>query len=156
MRAIAILAAAAMIVSLFLPWIRPEIAGAGLTPWDLLRALEPDVQAIRDFIARSPAELVAFLASFVLAALFLALVLFNIPSRLIALLAGGLGVGLIGYTAWQIRNGAARLPVPVEADFSDGQQIVDLLSRIPGTGAWVWAGGAFVLLLAGLIGFARR
>ncbi|VDC31372.1 hypothetical protein XINFAN_02868 [Pseudogemmobacter humi] len=156
MRAIAILSAAAMIVSLFLPWIRPEITGTGLTPWELIRALDPDVQAMRDFVGRSPVELVALFASIALAALFLALVLFNIPSRLIALLAGGLGVGLIGYTAWQIRNGAARLPVRVEVDFSDGGQIADLLTRIPGTGAWIWAGGSLVLLMAGLIGFARR
>ncbi len=65
-------------------------------PWDLIKGLDPTVETAQQLVETAPPELLAFLASFVLAALFLVLALVNLPSRLLALLAGGTASGLVG------------------------------------------------------------
>lgn len=156
MRALSILSAIAILVSLLLTWTGPALPMPPVTPWDLIRSLEPDVEALRNFVSNSPGELVAFLATFVLAALFLCLVLFNLPSRVIGLLGGGLGVGLVGWTVWNISKGNAGLPVPVNVDIGKANEIAEAVTQLAGPGAWAWAGGSVLLLLASLIGWDRR
>lgn len=153
MRALSLLAAAAMVVSLFLPWL--ALPGGGFTPYDLVRQLNPDLQAVQDFAGQAPPLMLAFLATFALAALFLILAIVGLASRLLALLAGGLAVGIVAYGFWQAREGALQtgLPLPSTGDLAD---LAASLGDTLGYGAWAWGLGALVLLLGGLVGFARR
>lgn len=156
MRALSILSAIAILVSLFLSWTGPALPIPKVTPWDLLRTLQPDVDALRSFVTASPGELIAFLATFVLAAVFLALVLFNLPSRLIGLLGGGLGVGLVGWAVWNISRGASALPLPVNVDLGKANEIARAVTELAGPGAWAWAAGSLLLLLSAMVGWDRR
>lgn len=154
MRAIAILAAIAMVAGLFLPWLNPQIAGARLVPWDIVKELDPNAETLRKLATDAP-ELLAFLATFALAGLFLALAILGAPSRLLAFLAGGGAVGMVAYGLLKLRDqiGALGLPVPT------ADNIGDLLPRLPdylGAGAMAWGGGAVILLLTALIGFPLR
>lgn len=154
MRAFAILAALAMIVSLFLPWVNGGAFGFSATPLDMIRALKPDLGMIGDLLQSAPWEAIAFLATFLLAALFLLLLLFNLPSRLVGFLAGGVGVGLVLGTAWQIRNKTSEFSA-LGLDFSRPSDTLSQLTQILGIGAWAWGIGALVLLLTTLIGYRR-
>ncbi|NPD16882.1 hypothetical protein HOY34_16945 [Xinfangfangia sp. D13-10-4-6] len=156
MRALAILASISMIVSLFLSWTGPALAGISISPWNLFRSLQPDVETFRSFVTASPIELVVFLATFILAALFLLLVLFNIPARLIGLIGGGAGVGLMGWILWNLNKGDQPLPVPVNIDLGKAADLNHAITQLAGYGAWAWAGGAALLLLASLVGWDRR
>ncbi len=150
MRAIAILAALAMVAGLFLPWL---VAAPGTTPWDVIRHLDPTVEQVQKMASDAP-ELLAFLATFALAALFLVLAILGAPSRALAFLAGGGAVAMVVYGAVKMRDQVAAFGLPVPS----AQNIGDLLPRIPellGTGAMAWGGG-LVLLLTALIGFPAR
>lgn len=151
MRALAILSALAMIAGLFLPWLRV----GDFTPWDLIRHLEPDAQAAQDFVTSAPIGVVLFLGSFALAGLFALLAIIGLPYRLLALAAGGLALGITGYSLWRLRDSGANIGLPLPRDFSTtdllriGHDVMDL-------GAWAWGGGAVMLFLCGLVGFSRR
>lgn len=155
MRALAILAAAAMVISLFLPWLGEAVPGARFVPFDLMRNLNPDLETAQRFVRESPAELVAFMATFALAALFVVLAVVGLASRLLAVLAGGLAVGIAGYGYLRLRNGALDLGLPLPADASP-ENLLRAATEVLGLGAWAWIGGAALLLLAGLAGFGRR
>lgn len=154
MRAISLLAAAAMVVSLFLPWLATPVPGAGTTPWALVRGIGPDMDAIREFLSVAPPLLLAFLASFALAALFLLLAVVGLPLRLLALAAGGLAVATVAWGYWRLREGALDIGLPLPASPDPGQ-LLDLARASLAPGAWAWAAGALVLLLAGIAGFGR-
>jgi hypothetical protein len=154
MRAISILAALAMIAGLFLPWLNPQTSGLGFTPWDLVKELDPTVETAQQLAADAP-ELLGFLATFALAALFCLLAMLGAPSRVLAFLAGGSAVGMLVYAVLQLREQAAAFGIPIP----DTSNLVDYAPRIPeifGMGAMAWAAGAVVLLLCGLIGFPSR
>jgi len=154
MRAIAILAALAMVAGLFLPWLNPNISGLGFVPWDLVKDLEPSVDTVKTLADRAP-ELLGFLATFVLAALFLLLAILGAPSRALAFLSGGSAVGMVGYAWMQLKGTATAYGIPMP----DAENMADYAGRIPeifGTGAMAWSGGGVVLLLCGLIGFPSR
>lgn len=155
MRAIAILAALAMVAGLFLPWLNPETAGARLLPWDILKGLEPTVETAQDFVKNSPPELLGFLSTFVLAGLFALLAMLGAPSRLLALLAGGGAVGVVAYAVLRMKDQiqALGLPVPSMDSLPD---FVQTAPEVFGMGAFAWAGGALLLFLLGLVGFPRR
>ncbi len=155
MRAIAILAAIAMVAGLFLPWLNPQTAGLRLVPWDIVKGLEPDVDTARRFVSDSPPELLVFLATFVLAGLFAALAIVGAPSRLLAFLAGGGAVGITAYAALQLKDQAQALGLPVPSP----DNLAEFARSAPdffGMGALAWAGGAVLLLLTALIGFRSR
>ncbi len=155
MRALAILAAIAMVAGLFLPWLAPEASGLRLVPWDLVRNLDPTVETAQKFIADSPVELLAFLATFVLAALFGLLAILGAPSRLLAFLAGGGAVGLVGYGVLRMKDQAQAMGIPLPTS----ENLAEVLRAAPdifGLGAFAWAGGAVLLLLAALVGFGER
>lgn len=156
MRALAILAAAAMVFSLFLSWLNPAQTG-GLTfiPFDLVKNIDPDAETLQRFVTEAPPALLAFLATFVLAGLFLILAVVGAPSRLLALLGGGTAAGLVGYGVLQARDGALNLGLPVPSG-NDLQAMAEQAANLMGMGAWAWAGGAVLLLLAGLVGFGSR
>ena len=69
MRAIAILAAIAMVAGLFLPWL---VSAPEATPWEVVRRLDPEVETLRTLASDAP-ELLAFLATFALAVAYLVL-----------------------------------------------------------------------------------
>lgn len=151
MRAIAILAALAMVAGLFLPWL---VSAPDMTPWDVVKRLDPSVEQVQKLAADAP-ELLAFLATFALAALFLALAILGAPSRALAFLAGGGAVAMVVYGALKMRDQITAFGLPVPS----AENIGDLLPRIPeflGMGAMAWGGGAFILLLTALIGFPSR
>lgn len=154
MRAIAILAAIAMVAGLFMPWLKPQVVGLSLVPWDVAKELDPNVETLQKLASDSPA-LLAFLATFALAALFLALAILGAPSRMLAFLAGGGAVGMMAYAVLRLGDRAASLGLPRPTVDNLG----DLARRLPevaGAGAMAWAGGAAVLLLTALIGFPSR
>lgn len=156
MRALAILAAAAMVFSLFLSWLNPaQTGGLSFVPWDLVKNLDPDAETLQRFATEAPPALLAFLASFALAALFLVLAILGLPSRLLALLAGGTAAGLVGYGVMQARDGAVNLGLPIPGG-NDLQAMAEQAANLMGMGAWAWGTGAVVLLLAALIGFGAR
>ena len=151
MRAIAILAAIAMVAGLFLPWL---VSAPEATPWEVVRRLDPEVETLRTLASDAP-ELLAFLATFALAALFLLLAVLGAPSRLLAFLAGGGAGGVGAYGVLKLRDQAGALGLPVPT----AENMGDLLPRLPdylGAGAMAWGGGAVVLLLTALIGFPSR
>ncbi len=160
MRALATLAAAAMVLGLFLPWLGDAVPGARFAPWDLLRHLDPDVDTVKRLLNDSPPALLAFLATFALAALFVLLSLAGFASRLLAIVTGGLAVGLSVFAVLRLRDKLAEFGVPLPRDLSLGDLTQDQLTQIAGHvigyGLWAWAGGAVLLLLAGLTGFPRR
>lgn len=155
MRALAILAAIAMVVGLFMPWLNPETSGIRLVPWDLLKSVDPNLEAAKKFASDNPPELLAFLATFALAALFGLLALIGAPSRLLAFLAGGGAVGMVGYAWLKMQDQFAAFGIP-EALTSDPMAFVRSSPDIFGMGAFAWAGGAVILLFAALIGFGDR
>lgn len=155
MRAISLLAAAAMVVSLFLPWLASSVPGGGLVPWEVVRGIGPDMDAIADFLSGAPPLLLAFSVTFVLAALFLLLAIVGLSLRILAFATGALSAGIVAYLLWTIREEAAASGLPIPADLDPGR-ILELARTTLGLGAWAWGAGALVLLLAGLTGFGRR
>ncbi|MCB6179652.1 hypothetical protein LHP98_16135 [Rhodobacter sp. Har01] len=155
MRALALLAAAAMVVSLFLPWMNLGQAGSGFVPWDLIKSLDLSTDALQSFASESSPALLVFLATFVLAALFLILAILGVVSRGLALVTGGAAVGVVGYTFFQARQGALDLGVPVPGT-NDLSEIANQATGLMGLGAWAWGAGAVILLLAGLVGTGQR
>ncbi len=152
MRAIAILAALAMVAGLFLPWLNPQTSGLRLVPWDIVKGLEPTAENARIFVRDSPPELLAFLSTFVLAGLFALLAILGAPSRVLALLAGGGAVGIVAYGVLRMKDQVQALGIPVPSM----DALPDFLRDAPqvfGMGAFAWAGGAVLLLLMGLAGF---
>ena len=73
----------------------------------MLKELELSADGLRTFATDSPPELLAFLATFALAALFGLLTLIGAPSRLLAFLAGGGALGFLGYGLLQMKDQAA-------------------------------------------------
>lgn len=155
MRAIAILAALAMVAGLFLPWLNTEASGLRLVPWDIIKGLDPSLDTAMKFAQQSPPELLAFLATFVLAGLFALLAILGAPSRVLALLAGGGAVGIVAYGVLRMKDQITALGIPVPST----DALPDFFRTAPevfGMGAFAWAGGAVLLLLTGLAGFPRR
>ncbi|MEZ5796703.1 MAG: hypothetical protein R3D63_03950 [Paracoccaceae bacterium] len=155
MRMIALLASAAMVVSLFLPWLNPALGAGGFVPWDLVKNIDPDAETLKKFVTEAPPLLLVFLATFPLAALFALLALVGAPVRLLALLAGGGAIGLIGYALWKLRDQATAMgiPLPTTENLTD---YAKASTDVFGYGAFAWAGGAAILLLAALVGFGDR
>ncbi|MFZ1469647.1 MAG: hypothetical protein WAT09_11825 [Paracoccaceae bacterium] len=155
MRALAILSAIAMVVSLFLSWLNPRMFGMDLVPWTYLKQADLSVESLRKLAESSPPEALVFVATFVLAALFAVLAILGLASRVLALLTGGGAVGLMAYGAFQLQAQikAGGLPLPGANDL---MQAVQKAPEFLGPGAFAWAAGAVVLLLTGLIGFGER
>ncbi len=155
MRALAILAAIAMVVGLFLPWLNPETSAGRLVPWDMVKGLDLSVDGLKTFATSSAPVFLAFLATFALAALFGVLALLGAPSRLLAFLAGGGAIGLLGYALLKMKEQAAGLGISLPGA-ADLVEFAKASPQVFGMGAFAWAGGALVLLFCALIGFGDR
>lgn len=155
MRILSLFAALAMVAGLFLPWLKVAPGADGLVPWRIVRDIPPEWPAIQEFAAANPPELLAFLATFAVAGLFALLALIGAPSRLLALVAGGGAAGLVGWGLMRMKDQAAALGIPLPT----AETLIDYAKASPevfGMGAFLWAGGALVLLLMALIGFPER
>lgn len=150
-RPLALLAAAAILASLFLPWFTTPF-GENVVPWSALRQMDADMA--QRLVENAPPEAIAFGASFVLAALFLLLALVGREFKLLAFVTGAVPVGLV---AWMLSSAAGRADAAgLPLSGSDMSEIVSRASEMLGTGAWSWIGGAAVLVLLGLIDPGRR
>lgn len=151
-RPLTMLCAALMLGSLFLPWFSGPL-GEGTVPWDLLQQLNR--AQIEQALSDLPPESLAFLGSFVLAAILVLLGLMGSAPRLLALLTGGIVVGLVGWAAFSATRAAGNSSLPIP-EGEDIWQILQDLSQLLGVGAWAWLGGGGVLLLLGLFSPGRR
>lgn len=149
-RSLALLCAAAVLVSMFLPWMTTPLGG-NLVPWDVIGSLTEE--QIREFVETSPATLV-FLASFALSAIFLLLALIGRESKSLAFLAGAAPVGLV---IWLFVSASEQIDLsglPISS--GDVGEIFTQASRLLGPGALAWIIGASILLLLGLVDPGRR
>lgn len=151
-RPLTLLCAALMLGSIFLPWFSGPL-GKGTVPWDMLQQL--DRAQIEQMLSDLPPEGVAFVTSFVLAAILVLLGLMGSAPRLLALLTGGIVVGLVGWGAYSATQAASTSSLPIPGG-DDIWQVLQNLPQILGIGAWAWLGGGMVLLLLGLFSPGRR
>ncbi|MFN3576595.1 MAG: hypothetical protein ACK4TJ_06420 [Tabrizicola sp.] len=147
-RPLALVAALAILASLFLPWLSSPF-GENVVPWSVLR--EMDTARAHDILAGARPETIAYGCSFVLAALFVFFALIGRETRLLALLTGALPVGLV---AW------ALVPLIGQTDarglsFS-GSSVPETTQRMVGAGAWAWVIGASLLATLGVLDPGRR
>jgi hypothetical protein len=150
-RPLPMLSAAAMLASLFLPWLAGPL-GKETVPWNALKSL--DGTQLGDIASNLPPEGMAFVASFVLAAILLLLGLMGSTPRLISLITGAIPVGLVAWGLYSVsqQGSAAGLPI-------SGGSLSDMLqemSNLLGPGAWAWLGGGTMLLALGLFSPGRR
>lgn len=146
-RPLALIAAAAILASLFLPWYSSPF-GQNVVPWTVLRDL--DAAKAQELLKDARPQAIAFGCSFVMAALFVLFALLGRESRLLAFLTGLVPVSLV---AW------ALVPVLTHADAAlsfSGSEVSDLASRVLGSGAWTWALAATALATLGLIDPGKR
>jgi hypothetical protein len=144
-RHIALLCSAAILASLFLPWLATPV-GDNLVPWDALPGF--DRAAVADYLGNAPVEVIVFLASFLLAAFFLVLSLVGLERRSLALLTGAAPVGFAGWTVFQNREGLNL--TGLELTMEEATRLFAQASEVLGPGGWAWIGGAAVLLLLGV------
>ncbi len=147
-----LLLAAAMLVSLFLPWLATPL-GNTLVPWDIIKQIKPD-QAL-DILKQSRPEIWAFTASFGLAAVLVVTCLLGIEGKLLALLTGAVPLALAGYGLYSGTNAVNKLGLP-QFRLGDWQSMLDQISRSFGPGLYAWLGGAAVLLVVSFLDPGRR
>ena len=146
LRQIALLCSAAILAGLFLPWVATPL-GANLVPWDALPAF--DRAAVETYVRAAPPEVLAFLGSFLLAALFLLLALFGAERRSLAFLTGASVVGLAGLLVWRAREALGI--VEPQWTMEEANRLLTLASDVLGPGGWAWIGGGALLFLLGIL-----
>lgn len=169
---LAALCGLAMVVSLFLKWIKvPDellalFGGAALSldgsapaiqssygPMDLL-----DMGVTMESLLQDPVGM-AIAASFLMAAAVAILgFLGGMVPRIFAIIGGLLPFGVVGYAYFQMREEAASLPIPV-GDLTSGGNIMDALGELTpfvDLGIYAYFGGAVLLLLLGLLSPSKK
>jgi hypothetical protein len=148
MRLLVVVPAAAIVGSLFLPWFDSPFGGR-IVPVELLQEIDfstmPDV----------PPLVLAFLATFPLAALLFFLGISNGSTRLLALVTGLIPFGLLAYGVVQAGNEMSNLG-GFQPRGEDIAQVFDELLPLIGAGAMLYLGSAFLLVIAGLTGSSAR
>lgn len=148
-RTLGLLAALAMLASLFLPWTVAQF-GPPLVPFDGIKALldlDPDLRA-QLFQTMPPAEIATFGLSFIAALLFL---LTGTSSRLLAILAGVLPFATVGILFVRAENAASSLGNLPSFDAPNFSQQLSEFYDIAGPGMTLWFGSAAFFLLLGLL-----
>ena len=144
MRAIIFLAGAAMAASWALVWIEPPFAGPDISPMALVQrgtlSLSPDAGW----------QVWVFLGGFVAAGLAALSALRGRASGLVALLAGLSPLVILGDAVIRADGLRRDLGLPVPVDFSDLARSWDLMQDFIRAGFWAYAGGAALLLVAGV------
>ena len=146
-RPLALVAALAILTSLFLPWLSSPF-GENVVPWTVLRAL--DAEGAQAILADARPETIAYGCSFVMAALFILFALIGRESRLLAFLTGVLPVALVAWALFLLVR---------QADGSlsfSGSDTSDVTTRMLGAGAWAWVLGASTLATLGVVDPGRR
>ena len=144
-RPLALLCAAAILASLFLPWIASPL-GANLAPWEVLPAF--DVAAVQTYLRDAPNEVRLFLVSFLLAALFLLLALVGQEKRWLAFLTGACVIGFAGVAIWRAREAVGLVKSEFTAD--EMSRLFMVANEVLGAGGWAWIGGGFLIFLLGI------
>lgn len=147
-RPLVILAALAMAASYFLGWMPAPLRGSAV-PHDWL------TEPLMKDAANAPIEVLIFAASFALAALLAVLGLMGVAPRWLAFLVGIIPVGLMGRLALAMRDGATDIGLPIPSN-STLMEAVELIAKMLEPGAWMYLGGAAVLLLLALIDPGKR
>lgn len=150
-RPLALLCSAAILASIFLPWFTTALGGA-LVPWDIVRPL--NAEQMQEAVRSAPPEVMVFLGSFALAALFLLLALIGQESKLLAFLTGAIPAGLVAWVVLSASNRVELSGLPIRS--GDLSQLLEQATEVLGPGAWAWGGGAALLLLLGLFDPGRR
>lgn len=150
MRAIIILAGAAMAASWGLTWIEPPFAGNDISPMALVE------RGAITLSAEAAWQTWVFVGGFALAALAALLSLIGRGAGLFALLAGLSPVVLLGAALVRADDLVGDLGLPFEVNLSDLAQSWDLLQDFIRLGFWAYVGGAALLLVAGLASLAAR
>ena len=142
------LAAVAMAASWFLPWLGGPF-GQTLVPHDAI--YDSLIEAPGDL----PIELLAFVASFALAGLLAVLALFGMAPRALAWIVALIPVGLVARIVLGLRDGARDMGLPVPAADTVGEAL-NYAKDFLELGAWMYLGGAAVLLLLALVDPGKR
>lgn len=145
LRQIALLCSVAILAGLFLPWVITPL-GSNPVPWDALPAF--DRATAEAYLRDAPPEVLLFLVSFALAALFLLLAVLGAEKRWLAFLTGACIVGLSGLTIWRARE-TLGLSEP-QWTMEEANRLFTLASDVLGPGGWAWIGGGAVLFLLGI------
>jgi hypothetical protein len=146
-RPLALVAAIAILASLFLPWLSSPF-GENVVPWSVLSKL--DAAGAQAILADAKPETIAYGCSFVLAALFVLFALIGRESRLLAFLTGVLPVALVAWALFTLlRQSDGSL------SFS-GSDTSGVTTRMLGAGAWAWVLGASTLATLGVVDPGRR
>lgn len=151
-RLLALLAAVAVVASLFMPWFVGPF-GTAFVPGDALSTLDAR-QFERMASNPPPIEVIVFMASFPLAALFALLALIGREGRLLAIVTGALPVGLAVYAV--VTDMRKLEATGLQISHRDMGEILARLSEVLGPGLYAWLGGAAVLLVLGLFDPGRR
>jgi hypothetical protein len=150
MRAIILLAGVAMAASWGLTWFAPPFAGRDISPMSL----------VGDGVITLSADAVwqtwVFVGGFAAAALAALSAVLGRGSAILALAAGLSPLVVLGDAILRADATRRDLGLPVPVDFGDLAQSWDILQDFVRMGLYAYAGGAAILLLAGLSVFASR
>ncbi len=144
MRAIIILAGLAMAASWGLTWIEPPFAGQHLSPMTML------AQGVFTLSPDAPWQVWVFLGGFVAAGLAALMALTGRGGAVLAMVAGASPLVVLGDAVIRADGLRRDLGLPVRVDFGDLAQSWALLEDFIRPGFWAYAGGAGLLLIAGL------
>lgn len=144
MRFIVFVAGVAMALSFAVTWFEAPFAGQDLSPLSVFG------EQLQTYISDGPWQIWVFFGGFVLAALAAAVALLGRASAILALLAGLSPVVLGVHFYLRADELRGQLPLPVQVDFSDLGAAWDVLNGFVAQGLYMYAGGALVLLLAGV------
>ena len=146
-RPLALVAAFAILASLFLPWLSSPF-GENVVPWSVLSKL--DAAGAQALLADAKPETIAYGCSFVLAALFVLFALIGRESRLLAFLTGVLPVALVAWALFLL------LRQPDGSLSFSGSDTSAVTTPMLGAGAWAWVLGASLLATLGVVDPGRR
>ena len=153
MRFLVFLAGLAMAGSYFVTWIEPPFAGPEFSP-NAIIGLGDELQRL---ISEGPWQAWVFLGGFALAGLAALVSIVGRASGLLALLAGLSPVVLGVHYYTRVDEFRQTLNIPFEIDVADLNATWEVMEDFVRAGLWMYAGGAVVLLLAGLtLSFGSR
>jgi len=150
MRAIIILAGAAMAASWAMTWLEAPFAGPEISPMALVE------RGTITLSAEAAWTTWVFVGGFALAALAALLALLGRGAGIFALLAGLSPVVVVGAALIRADDLLADLGLPFEVNLRDVAQSWELVQDFIRPGFWAYAGGAVLLLVAGLASRASR
>lgn len=144
MRAIIFLGGLAMAAGFVLTWLEAPFAGPEVSPLMLLR------EGMMSPGSDTSWQVWVFLGGFLLAALAALVALRGPGAGLFALLAGASPLVVLGDAVIRAEDLRRDLGLPFPVDFGDISRSWALLEDFIRLGFWAYAGGAVVLLVAGL------